>query len=288
MHGRGASMTTIADVLSGQARYAVLEADCSEVLPMLPDGSVDHCLTDPPFSDHVHAVGRMDKAIRAGERDFGFVALGDELRSAICFHAARTVRRWSLLFTDAEGQRAWQDGLVAAGLRHVRVGAWVKPGALPQMSGDRPSAGFEAIEIAHPPGRKRWNGGGKPGVWTHPIERGSERVHPTQKPRSLLLELLEDFTDPDDLVLDPFCGSGSLGQACMRLGRRYIGIDKGCDAPGCKACGMSTAGRVAVSPRHDGKPWAAWAREGIEAELRGMTRAQARAGQIGLFERTAT
>lgn len=261
-------MTTIADVLSGRARYAVLEADCSEVLPMLPEGSVDHLLSDPPFSEHVHAVGRMDKAIRAGEREFGFASLGDDLRTLVCLQAARVVSRWSLVFTDAEGQRGWQDAFVDAGIQHVRVGAWVKPGALPQMSGDRPSAGFEAIEIAHPKGRKRWNGGGKPGIWTHTVERGEIRVHPTQKPIALLLELIDDFTDPDDLVLDPFCGSGSLGIACMRLGRRYIGMDNGKDA--------------------NGKPWAEWAREGIEAELRGMTRSQARAGQIGLFEMAET
>lgn len=256
-------MSTIGDVLSGQARWVVLEANCSEVLPMFPDGSVDHLISDPPFSEHVHAVGRMDKAIRAGERDFGFVSLCDDLRSLVCVQSARVVRRWSIIFTDAEGQRGWQDGLESAGIQHVRVGAWVKPGALPQMSGDRPSAGFEAIEIAHPKGRKRWNGGGKPGVWTHSVERDGGRVHPTQKPLSLLVELLEDFTDPGDLVLDPFCGSGSLGIACVRLGRRYIGLDNGKD--------------------ENGKPWAQWAREGIEAEARGLSRSAARAGQMGLF-----
>lgn len=256
-------MNCIADVLSGRAQWAAIEADCADVLPMLPENSIDVLLTDPPFSEHVHSVGRMDKAIRAGERAFGVVSLSDELRALLCFQAARLVRRWTIVFTDAEGQRGWQDGFIAAGLQHVRVGAWVKPGALPQMSGDRPSAGFEALEIAHRPGRKRWNGGGKPGIWTHPIERGANRVHPTQKPFNLLLELVGDFTDPDDVVLDPTMGSGSLGIACLRLGRRYIGVDNGKD--------------------DDGKPWAQWAREGLEAEQRGMSRGAARAGQMGLF-----
>lgn len=256
-------MSTIGDVLSGQAQWVVLEADYAEVLPMLPDGSVDHLISDPPFSEHVHAVGRMDKAIRSGERGFGFASLGDDLRSLVCFQTARLVRRWMIVFADAEGLHGWRAGVETVGLQHVRTGAWVKPGALPQMSGDRPSAGFEALEIAHPRGRKRWNGGGKPGVWTHVVERDRERCHPTQKPISLLVDLLEDFTDPGDLVLDPFCGSGSLGIACVRLGRRYIGIDNGKDA--------------------QGKPWAEWAREGIQAEEQGVSRGAARAGQLGLF-----
>lgn len=256
-------MTPVEEVLSGARQWATVEADCRKVLSMLPEVSVDHCLSDPPFSEHVHAVGRMDKAIRAGERGFGFTSLTGDLRSLVCSQLARVVRRWSIIFTDAEGLHAWKTGFEEAGIQHVRTGAWVKPGALPQMSGDRPSAGFEALEIAHPKGRKRWNGGGKPAVWTHPVERGGERVHPTQKPRLLLVELLDDFTDPGDLILDPFCGSGGIGIACVRLGRRYIGIDNGKDA--------------------NGKPWAEWAMEGIEAELAGSTRAAHRAGQLALF-----
>lgn len=113
----------------------------------------------------------------------------------------------------------------------------------------------------------RWNGGGRHGRWMHPIAQehvtGESRVHATQTPLSLWLEIVEDFTDPGELVLDPFCGSGSLGIACARLGRRYIGMDNGAD--------------------ENGKPWAEWAREGIQAEERGLTRAAARAGQGSLF-----
>jgi site-specific DNA-methyltransferase (adenine-specific) len=91
--------------------------------------------------------------------------------------------------------------------------------------------GFEAIVVAHPPGKKRWNAGGKRGVYTQRIagnQPGSidPRVHTTQKPTELMLELVEDFTDPDDLILDPFAGSGTTGVAALRLGRRCILIEK--------------------------------------------------------------
>ena len=49
--------------------------------------------------------------------------------------------------------------------------------------------------------------------------------HPTQKPEALLDRIIRAASDPHDLVLDPFCGSGTTGVACARLGRRFVGID---------------------------------------------------------------
>jgi site-specific DNA-methyltransferase (adenine-specific) len=49
--------------------------------------------------------------------------------------------------------------------------------------------------------------------------------HPTQKPEALLDRILRASTNPRDLVLDPFCGSGTTGVAAARLGRRFVGID---------------------------------------------------------------
>lgn len=57
-------------------------------------------------------------------------------------------------------------------------------------------------------------------------ERRERRVHPTQKPVALMQALVERYTSPGDLVLDPYCGSGSTGVACMLTGRRFIGIEK--------------------------------------------------------------
>ena len=65
-------------------------------------------------------------------------------------------------------------------------------------------------------------------VWTGPLTPMIEKQfgkHPTQKPVYLLKRIIEASTDPGALVLDPFCGSSTTGIACMRLGRKYIGID---------------------------------------------------------------
>ena len=66
-------------------------------------------------------------------------------------------------------------------------------------------------------------------VWNGMIrERGlgdKKRFHPTQKPIKLLCMLLEDFSAKNDLVLDPFLGSGTTALACERLNRRWVGIE---------------------------------------------------------------
>lgn len=267
-------MSTIGDVLSGRAQWVVLEADCSEVLPMLPDGSVDHVIQDPPYEAEAHTLQRRVKRSAAGMTDWGvgtmmeplaFPPITEAERVANAKECARLARRWCVTFCQIEAAVKWQESFVSAGMARRRIGVWIKPDGQPQLSGDRPGMGFESIVFTHAKGRSRWNGGGRSSVFTCNkfIPGDGPNVHPTQKPIPLLLELLDLFTDPGDLVLDPFCGSGSLGVACVRLGRRYIGIDNGKDA--------------------NGKPWAEWAREGIQAEEQGLSRGAARAGQLGLF-----
>ena len=257
-------------------RWQVIHGDCREVLPTL--GQVDHVITDPPYSSRTHATaaaaaaaardlpdGNKRRVYASGANGFGFDCVTPDDRDALAREAARLAKRWVLVFTDNEGVGDWLRANEAAGLDHVRIGSWVKVGAPPQFTGDRPASGTEAIVIAHPSGRKRWNGGGAHAVWTHPIaaidskKRGDGRSdHLTPKPLSLMLELVELFTDPGDLVLDPFCGSGTTGVACLRLGRRFIGIERD-------------------------EKYAAVARERLEAESQGLSLRDARAGQLPMF-----
>lgn len=218
--------------------------NCFDLLPWTV--AVDHVITDPPYSRWTHekqrtgatlpdargsavAGRRAQAASRARYRDLGF----DALSPFMAFWCARQfetlVRRWVLMFTDAENQRLWQRACERADLQHVRVGAWIKRGATPQFTGDRPGTGFEAIEIAHPRGRKRWNGGGRPALWEHAIvlNRGGDapRMHTTQKPLALMVDLVRDFTDEGETILDPFAGSGTTGVAAKLNGRKAILIE---------------------------------------------------------------
>ena len=77
--------------------------------------------------------------------------------------------------------------------------------------------------------------------WTLPLCTGEERLkgrdgkklHPTQKPEALLARVILSSSRPDDLVLDPFCGTGTTGAVAKRLGRRFVGFER--DAKYAKA-----------------------------------------------------
>lgn len=51
------------------------------------------------------------------------------------------------------------------------------------------------------------------------------KIHPAQKPVKVLKKLIETFTDPGDVVIDPCCGSGSTGRACLETGRQFYGFE---------------------------------------------------------------
>lgn len=204
--------------------WDLFNGDCIEGLRGLADKSVDVCLTDPPYSKETHdrtwtAKMQGRKTIYEG---VNFAPLAQETAYAVAREVARTTKRWFLAFTDLEGIDLWRRAVVAAGLDYVRTMIWVKPDSTPQMTGDRPGQGAEAIVVAHRRGKKRWNGGGRRGVFTHTREPGGN-PHPTTKPLSLMRELVSLFSDPGELVLDPFAGSGSTLVACKQLGRRAIG-----------------------------------------------------------------
>jgi site-specific DNA-methyltransferase (adenine-specific) len=258
---------SIQDVLEGRANWALIQGDCLEVLPTLADKSVAHVITDPPYEAEAHTKGRRIK-IEGGGGDYGAVDLApltfepmtEADRLAVGAQISRLVTRWAVAFCQVEATQKWAAAFSA--IQYVRTGVWVKPDAQPQLSGDRPGMGYESIVFAHPRGRKRWNGGGRCGVFVHNKEQfGGKAPHPTTKPLPLMLELVELFTDPGDIVLDPFAGSGTAGVACLRLGRRFIGIEKD-------------------------EKYAAIARERLQAETQGLSLRDVRHGQQGLFGNT--
>lgn len=255
-------------VLSGERQWVVLHADNAEMLPLLPDKSVAHVITDPPYSTAVHSKQWVSAALTADgaprvsskHRGIDFDALTGEQMAFVAGRAHALASRWSLIFSDIESVSLWRGELEAAGLDYVRTCIWDKVDSSPQFTGDRPASACEGIVLAHQPGRKRWNGGGRRNVFSVPVN-GSERgdkPHPTTKPLALMLELVELFTDPGEVVLDPFAGSSTTGVACLRLGRRFIGIER-----------SEQYARVAV--------------ERMRAEEQGQSLREYRAGQLPLL-----
>lgn len=220
----------------------IFHGDCRDVLPTLD--RVDVVITDPPYSEWVHAKVRRGGSVRAvdittgGPKKpvvststvLGFEALDEETRRVCAREFARLARRWVLTFSDIESACLWREDLSDAGLEYVRTGAWIKLGATPQFTGDRPGTAFETITICHPfaPPRKHWNGGGRLAKWEVPVLNNSKtevRIHTTQKPLALMLALVTDFSDEGETILDAFMGSGTTLDAAKRLGRNAIGID---------------------------------------------------------------
>ena len=223
----------IAAVLEGRSQWAVVTGDCLAVLPTLPAGCVDAVVTDPPFEDEAHTMQRRKLGKAAGdgreivEAPLDFAPITPEARTGVSVESKRICSGWMLAFCQAEAVAAWRTCLEKAGISYKRSMVWVKPDGMPQYSGDRPGMGYESIVAGWcGEGGSEWNGGGRHGVFTFNKSNGTgPNEHPTQKPVRLMLELVRLFTDQIDIVLDPFCGSGTTGVACVQTGRRFIGIE---------------------------------------------------------------
>lgn len=225
-----------------------------EIMPLMIAAGimVDHTLTDPPYekeahknqirqtsfnTDHlanrkVHGGGGK---ITIGEIPFDPITDEERDLAGRCF--AKLTRRWVLVFSQIEAAMLWKASmLLELGsrskkktlLKYIRTQIWDKTDAMPQFSGDGPAQGYEAIVTMHRNERKRWNGGGRKGVYYHSkASRGNgKNPHPSTKPVPLLAELITLFTDPHELILDGFVGAGNTGVAAKIHNRRAILIEQ--------------------------------------------------------------
>jgi len=208
--------------------------DCRDVMPLLDP--VDHVISDPPYEAHMHDAKRGEKIYGARQRiridghanpppvDFASI---DGMREFVSREMVRLSKGWLLVFCTPEGVAPWRDAIEATGAKYKRACVWIKPDSAPQFNGQGPAMGAEMFCAAWcGRGHSSWNGGGRRNVFTHPCQP-TDRTgeHPTEKPLSLMGELVSLFTQPDQVVLDPFAGSGSTLVASAKLGRRAIGIE---------------------------------------------------------------
>ena len=195
--------------------------DCREILPTI--GKVDAVVTDPPYgADDTHAGHLSSVLLKNGEpagQALRFEGVSADELLDMATQWVELARRWVVFSCE------WKHvhRLDEAGLL-VRFGIWRKPDGAPQFTGDRPGTGWEAVAICHRPGRKTWNGGGSHAFWNVP--KAGRFGHPTEKPLALVGAWVRDFTDPGETVLDPFMGSGTTLEACVRYGRRGVGVER--------------------------------------------------------------
>jgi site-specific DNA-methyltransferase (adenine-specific) len=201
--------------------------NCLDVLPTL--GPVDHILCDPPYEDELHQGAAERRIIRSDGQemygDLGFAGINAD-RAAIASAIVKASAGWVLVFCLAEGVRAWRDVLQPAGAKWDTTLFWVKPDASPRFNGQGAARGAEcAVTAWCGKGYRSWNGGGRRGVFTHCVNTDRQGDHPTEKPVSLMVELVGLYSNLGQTICDPFMGSGSTGVAAVKTGRRFIGIE---------------------------------------------------------------
>jgi site-specific DNA-methyltransferase (adenine-specific) len=200
----------------------LFHGDCRDLLLEMDDDSVDLVITDPPYDQHTHS-GALTLSAGAIDLAIPFAPFTQEEQVEVFTDLGRVCDRW-VIATLAVRTSAMFLLDPPPGLRFVRLGCWAKTTTMPQLSGDRPAQGWEPIAFFHRDGvRSRWHGGGRTSVWrAAPVQREG---HPTVKPLGMVSEWVRLFSEPGDLVLDPFAGSGTTLRAAKDEGRRAIGVE---------------------------------------------------------------
>jgi len=192
-------------------RNTLLHGDCLDILPQLAAESVDFVLTDPPYLARYRS--RDGRTVPNDDNDAwlkpAFADIHRVLkRHSFCVsfygwpHADRFLTAWRAAGFRLVGHFVFPKRYASSEkyLRYQHECAYLLAKGYP-----RPSRSPIGDVIA----------------WSYT----GNRLHPTQKPVSALLPLIEAFSAPDGLVLDPFAGSGSTLMAAHQLGRDYLGIE---------------------------------------------------------------
>jgi site-specific DNA-methyltransferase (adenine-specific) len=179
---------------------------------------VDLVLTDPPYDKFTHAGGRFKADKSFGNVDFNCLEDLTYINGLI----EKSVT-WIIIFCVVEALGKIQDKYVD---KYVRGMVWDRINPSPQLSGDRPAQGVEGIALLHHYRKNmKWNGGGKPGLYRCSVEF-NYKEHPTQKPLKLINRLVAHFSmNANEIILDPYLGSGTTAVAAKELGRKFIGIE---------------------------------------------------------------
>ncbi len=194
--------------------------DCLEVLPTLEAGSVDAVVTDPPYSSGgFQESGKASGSIgtRTDERIWMDNLSTRGYSRLIVRVLRRIIAKEFYMFTDWKMWQATCDSFEDAGIRPRNMLVWDKQ----QMGMGLPWRNqHELICFGMRRSAKRLTGG-----YGNVLRcgRSGNNYHPTEKPAELVSSLLSNCIE--GTILDPFMGSGTTGVACIRTGRRFIGIE---------------------------------------------------------------
>lgn len=201
----------------------IILGDCLEVMRGIPDNSVDLILTDPPYELDNHGGGTTDFAQRKLVKDLhiDFISNSFDL-DTVFSEFIRLCNTVNVVVFCSNKQVSkimnWWETLGYS----VTLLAWDKPNPVPFGNGKYIS-NLEFMVYVR--GKNAAFNGSNLKTFRNVGVSSSKRLHPTEKPLELVKRLIEIHSNENDLVLDPFAGSGSTLIACKDLNRNYIGIE---------------------------------------------------------------
>jgi modification methylase len=230
----------------------VFDGDCLELMAALPEASVDLVFADPPYnlqlSGELHRPdnSRVDGVEEDWDKFADFAAY-DRFTRAWLAAAKRLLKPSGALWVIGTYHNIFRIGaaLQDLGFWILNDVVWRKANPMPNFRGRRFTNAHETLLwcASDRDARYTFNYDAMKALndelqmrsdWLIPICGGPERLrdetgrkaHPTQKPEALLHRVLLASSRPGELVLDPFCGTGTTGAVARRLGRRFIGLER--------------------------------------------------------------
>jgi modification methylase len=234
-------------------RDRILRGDCIEQLKSLPTASVDLVFADPPYNLQLEgALNRPDQSLVDAVDDdwdkFSSFADYDAFTKAWLTEAQRVMKPNATLWVIGSYHNIFRVGAIMQDLGFWILNdvIWRKANPMPNFRGRRFTNAhetmiwasrnaasksytfhYDALKAANEDTQVRSD-------WYLPLCTGGERlkdskgskVHPTQKPEQLLARVILSSSNPGDVILDPFFGTGTTGATAKRLGRHFIGIER--------------------------------------------------------------
>ena len=198
----------------------IKQGDCLQLMKDVPCGSVDMILTDPPYGINYYSNMRTKTekfaVLQNDDNDNRLSAYSEFARILKNNSVAIVFASWKNVAVDIQELQKYFD------IKNIIV--WFKGGGGIGDLKHTLSTDYELAIVCHK-GKCRLRGKREGSVWKFNKVNPSKMLHPTEKPTDLLVHMIEKYTDENDVVFDPFMGSGSTGVAAANSGRHYIGFE---------------------------------------------------------------
>jgi modification methylase len=230
----------------------ILQGDCIEMMRALPDRSIDMIFADPPYNlqlggDLHRPDGSQVDAVDDDWDKFSSNAAYDAFTRAWLGEARRVLKDDGTIWVIGSYHNIFRVGtaLQDEGFWILNDIIWRKTNPMPNFKGTRFTNAHETLIWCAKNEKARYTFNYRRmkalnddvqmrSDWSLPICSGGERLkdddghkaHPTQKPEALLYRVMLAASEPGDIVLDPFFGTGTTGAVARRLRRRWIGIER--------------------------------------------------------------